>query len=531
MKQAKIAQSQRQFVVQLKKKFQLVLPNLWFFLHTFLKLHWIFLLFLIPYLCFVAATYHNYGIAIDEPVEYQFGEMLYARNFGRDPLLLRDFAMEHSNSREIWAYNHFHVMTLFMINDSRNVETYHLLNFIFAIIGFYLIYELVLFITRKPIFGLLGSYTLFFTPRFLGDIASNVKDPVFSIYYLAGIFCILIASKINIVPRIGLLGISFGFSAAARILGYSLIPFYFIFSLYGLFLEKKINTFTVLKLAGEIFLISLVAIGIHAIQMPFVASNPIPNLIRLVEVAKEYPWHGQMLYWGNVVSAGELPWHYLPVWIGITTPLFILIFWVLSHGFLRNRYILFLHFVFYSNLLLYFVFHPIIYDGLRHYLFLIVIMSALGVISFSLIFNHANKKKRLFLISLLTIHFLLVFSQFLRLHPYEYTYFNELTGYISGVNGKFETDYWGTSYKEGALYLNTMLEKPSRIGMCGNRAAETYFSGSPHTIIWIPECNTFNGVDYVMTFGRNGNWDRVPGKVVHTVSREGVPLLKIFKLP
>lgn len=40
------------------------------------SVRWPFFLFLFPYLFFTISTYRDYGVAIDEPVMYRFGEML-----------------------------------------------------------------------------------------------------------------------------------------------------------------------------------------------------------------------------------------------------------------------------------------------------------------------------------------------------------------------------------------------------------------------------------------------------------------------
>ena len=42
----------------------------------------------------------------------------------------------------------------------------------------------------------------------------------------------------------------------------------------------------------------------------------------------------------------------------------------------------------------------------------------------------------------------------LRLHPYEYIYYNRLVGGVQGAFRRFELDYWGTSYREAAAYLD-----------------------------------------------------------------------------
>jgi hypothetical protein len=42
----------------------------------------------------------------------------------------------------------------------------------------------------------------------------------------------------------------------------------------------------------------------------------------------------------------------------------------------------------------------------------------------------------------------------IRLHPYEYIYYNAFIGGEAGAFRRFELDYWGISYREAADWLN-----------------------------------------------------------------------------
>lgn len=46
------------------------------------------------------------------------------------------------------------------------------------------------------------------------------------------------------------------------------------------------------------------------------------------------------------------------------------------------------------------------------------------------------------------------FVQHVRLHPYQSTYFNALVGGVAGADGRYETDYWLSRYKEGIERVN-----------------------------------------------------------------------------
>ncbi|MBK7451934.1 MAG: hypothetical protein IPJ47_22015 [Anaerolineales bacterium] len=49
-----------------------------------------------------------------------------------------------------------------------------------------------------------------------------------------------------------------------------------------------------------------------------------------------------------------------------------------------------------------------------------------------------------------------------RLHPYEYSYYSFIGG-VDGAEKKFETDYWGISFKEAMEYLSAYAPTNARI--------------------------------------------------------------------
>ena len=57
---------------------------------------------------------------------------------------------------------------------------------------------------------------------------------------------------------------------------------------------------------------------------PAAWDNPLRTMIQSVLVMGEYPWYGTNLYFGETILASNIPWHYVPVWVVITTPAVIL---------------------------------------------------------------------------------------------------------------------------------------------------------------------------------------------------------------
>ena len=52
--------------------------------------------------------------------------------------------------------------------------------------------------------------------------------------------------------------------------------------------------------------------------------------------------------------------------------------------------------------------------------------------------------------------------EFVRLHPYEYTYFNHIAGGVAGADGRYMRDYWGLSFKQAGEALRANFEGAAR---------------------------------------------------------------------
>jgi hypothetical protein len=63
------------------------------------------------------------------------------------------------------------------------------------------------------------------------------------------------------------------------------------------------------------------------------------------------------------------------------------------------------------------------------------------------------------------------------MHPYESVYFNRLVaGGLRGVDGRFETDYWGNSYREGIEWvMKNVPGEGIRVANCSNPFQTSYY--------------------------------------------------------
>jgi hypothetical protein len=117
---------------------------------------------------------------------------------------------------------------------------------------------------------------------------------------------------------------------------------------------------------------------------PFLWVNTIEKIKEIILIQKKFFWNGLVLFNGKNILAKNLPYYYLFIWFFIATPVYILFFLFFSYFFVKKKNNLFWLFslALFTNLLIYLILKPIIYDGLRHYLFLFPIIVTISTISF-----------------------------------------------------------------------------------------------------------------------------------------------------
>jgi len=423
-------------------------------------------LFFLIFLLIGLAIFNNYGLSWDEGTNRMLGYQNYNYIFGKNTDILGSAEKYHGPAFEIFLVV---LEKAFRLADSRDILlARHLATFLLFYVSVFFFYLICKDRFKSWKIGLLGSLFLILSPRIFADAFYNSKDLAFlsffiiSIYTLiryldkkslfwASIHALVCAVLIDIrMPGILVPLFTFGFSALELLKNYSL--------------ERCKN----IKKNLSLLCYAILLIALTILFWPILWKNPFSNFLAAYKEISHYPWGGSVLYMGKLIHATNLPWHYIPVWMIITTPLiytvgFLFGLIVLAYRLIRRslpeiRDIIFLLW-FFAPLLAVIVFKSVVYDGWRHLFFIypaFLMISLVGLISifdFIKLKFSGKKRKILSIVFILIVIFcILDISYFMiKNHPHQNVYFNILAG--KDLRNNFELDYWGLSYRQALEYI------------------------------------------------------------------------------
>ncbi len=489
--------------------------------------HWPLLWLVVVYVLFSLLTARDFGVAWDEQEIYARSAFLINYLLGRV-----DYNLYLKDTYGLF-YNHLHGLFLVLLNPKGTFGIYHFLNMLFAVPMYVTAYLLLYKKYKQVVYAIIGPAFLLLIPNLLGHMPINPKDGSFAVYYFISLCAIyLLRNFKNPSAKILLLGVMFGFAQSARIIGFTL---FIIFPIYELFFgPQRINIHKFVFIASQTVAIFVVANFVLVVSWPYLGANYLAHMVEIFNSAKSYPWNGSVLFDGIATPASELPNTYLPKLFLITTPLFILTFfgWVAvkAKKIIKDDMLFLFMFAFTLNVFLYFSLRPVVYDGLRHYLFLLPIIGLVSAIGFIDYFKSSRKTilKKLVLI-FVVVNVLKVVFEMIVLHPYEYVYFNEIVGGLPGAYEKYETEYMGISHKDAIMWLKKSEISGDReyfVVNCGHPFSGMYYLRD--NMRWTEKVEE---ADYHVCYTRFNNHLAVSNdKTIYIIKRFGVPINFIRKL-
>lgn len=415
------------------------------------------------------AIHRDYGVTYDEPRLYEYGE------------LVADFYKNGSREFEGFVnlryYGPFIPLLLHRLTealDPSDQDLYpmgHLVNFFIFAFGVACFYVLCLIQFRSWGWALFGSAMLVLSPRIFSHGFVNLKDGPFLSLFVANILLLVLYLEKRKLYLLALMGVATGLLIDVRVLG-GIVG---VFALAAMIADPQGRQWK--KLVSHFAMYASVAGAIAIALWPFLWPDPVGRLIETIRVMGDFREGAQVVvYLGQVVRTTEMPWHYLPVWIAISTPIAYLALFVFGAVRLAVQHPLQLfrtrsidrHFYLYGLWVLLVPLAAIVrgaplYDEWRQVNFIYPGMLLFAVWGARWIYSFLEPRLAA---ARSALAFLLVASLawsgviMVRLHPYQAMYFNALAGGLDGAEKRFELDYWGLSYKDGIEYL--LKENPGR---------------------------------------------------------------------
>ncbi len=442
------------------------------------KKKWLYvLIFFTSYLIIGLSVYKDYGIPWDEPthreiagvsVKYVASKIL--PDFQQPQLKslpsLVDYSAKHYGV--IFDFPMFVIDMLLGYNGSMPEAYYmrHLFTFILFFISSIFFYKIVRNRFNSCALGLFGCLLLALSPRIFAESFYG-KDVVFlSLYIIAIYFFIRYLNNKSYLNSL-FFAVATALLVGQRVVGVIVPVIAVLITLLDVAREEKErnhyrkNVYTLLVYMGFSGLLIV-------LFWPYLWDNPVKNIFDSLLVMNRFPITYYNLYWGEFIKSTEVPWHYIPVWMMITTPLLYSFFFVLGFFHVVRSVILngikiyrtdieredFLYLLLlFVPMTAVIVLNSALYDGWRHMYFvyapfLLIAMSGLAGIIRMVKESHTGRERiaAYFIAAVILLGMLSTAYQMICMHPFQNVYFNILAG--DNVGKKFDLDYWGLSFRK-----------------------------------------------------------------------------------
>jgi hypothetical protein len=469
-------------------------------------------------------TFRDYGLGWDDYTHAEYADLLL-RMYGSG---FKDTgALSFANLYMYGGGFDMAAALLHRVIPLELFETRRLLGAIVGVIGLAVTWRL----GRRvggPLAGLAALLLLALCPTYYGHMFMNPKDAPFAVAMV-----ILMLGLVRLAeeyPQLSpqtilIVGLGAGLSIGSRILGRLAL----VYALVGFIplLVDEIRSHGA-RQAGRRFLhllyvlmpgliLGYLVMGLIWPWSIMEADNPFQALSYFSHFF-EKPW--KEMFDGALVSVPDMPWSYLPTLFALQLPEVLLglsiagvigAFVVLPRGDVtarRKTVLLTLTLAAVLPLVIAMVKRPALYNGIRHFIFVIPPMTALAGTAFAWGLNRLGDNRRSWqpaAVAIFAFGLLLPLGEMIRLHPYQYTHFNHIAGTVREADDRFMLDYWGLALKQASDGLREEIaerhETPPRgrkwkVAVCGPQRPAQVALGPDFTIGW-----DSHAADFAMTLG------------------------------
>jgi hypothetical protein len=492
-------------------------------------------------------TFKDYAISNDEGVQHRYGELIiayYTSGF-------RDLGV--FNFQNLYLYGGLFDIIVVGLSHLVPIDPYDLRHILCALIGIGGIGAAAA--TARLIAGpraaLIAAVALSLCGAWYGTMFNHTKDIPFAAAMMgATLFLIRIARALP-SPRAGdiaAFGLLAGAALGMRVLGMLLVTYAAM--AIALYLPRQRPGRSArwrFAIESSLWLLPalLLAYVIMILAWPWAALAPL-NPIRGLLAFSEYQYAIRTVLAGQIYEMANVPRLYVPIYILVRVPLLTLFGAAMAMAFvllprltaaatpLPRRDIALVSLTVIFPLVCQVVCHGPAFTGMRHFLFVIPALATLAGIGLDAAITALAARGRVVVsggLAVVTACFVWNAVTLVRLHPYEYLFYNTAVGGLEGASRRYDLDYWFGSMPEALNQLEAYLRRtmpidaglPTQVysvAVCGERL-EFEKSVTLPQLRWDfkPEWN--QSEFFIAPTHMNCDSD-LDGKVIGTVERLGV---------
>jgi hypothetical protein len=348
------------------------------------------------------------------------------------------------------------------------------------------------------------------------------------------------------------LALALGLGMSVRVGGAILIAYLFLFLLLlGLDRWRLGERQAALSLRPVLLRAVLAVLGGWAIMLVFwprALRNPFQAPAAALETVSRYTaYDSPTLLRGKLISSNHVPWDYLPTYFAVQLPELTSLCFIVACAALcgqtwlrlrRHSPIPWLWWLLVVAVLVppayAIIRHSTLYNGLRHFLFIIPPLCVMVGAGLAVCTRAMARLKREWAIPLVVLTSLFAVDQLhalWRLHPHQHVFFNRASGGLVPAVRRYETEYYGSVYRElhaqliehvwkerRESYLNTTF----RVAGCGSKL---FFSRNLPLNFQYQSMSQAARADFYATYARDRCLNRFKNHPVLTrVERDGATL-------
>ena len=416
------------------------------------------------------AVLDDYGVALDEELQRRLGQAVIDAVLGDDDALRSFHPPHHRFYGAAFEVPLVLVEHLLGLEDPRAIFlSRHLLTHLFFLAGALAASLLVHRLFRSRWLALFALLVFVLHPRVYAHSFFNSKDVPFLAMFMVALYFVHRAFRRDRLGAFAACGVAVGVLTNLRVMGGMLFAAVIVLRALDLVQAGgRAERRRVLASAGVFVLAS--ALTLYAVS-PVLWPDPL-GLIEAFATLPQPPRRKPMLFEGEIVRWPEIPAHYLPTWIAITTPPVILALSLAGAAAavgralarpgeaLRNtdaRFGLVLVGCPALTLATVVVVNTNVYDGWRHVYFLYAPLTLLAVLGLHRLLGLFRTRPALRAGVRISAAAGVAWAavEMALIHPHQMVYFNLLVDRRTPehLRTRYDMEYWGTPHREGLEYL------------------------------------------------------------------------------